>query len=85
MIARCRCGAEWQQHGNQSGHCATCHTTFSSNVAFDLHRRLVDGRPVCIPPAELRNRKGELVLEGRVDKIGTTQWGQRGSRPKELA
>lgn len=81
-IGRCGCGAYWQQHGNQSGHCVTCHLTFSSNVAFDLHRRApVDGEARCIHPAKVVNKKGAPVLQERTDNLGVTQWGQRGSRP----
>lgn len=83
-IGRCVCGATWAQHGNQSGHCAACHETFSSNFAFELHRRIKDGRAYCVHPGKVLNRKGMALLEARTDSLGTTQWGQR-SRPVPAA
>lgn len=45
MTIKCpRCPAEWS--GMNTGHCATCHTTFTGITAFDAHRR--NGQ--CLPP-----------------------------------
>lgn len=70
-IGRCACGASWHQRGNQSGHATCCHLTFSSEAAFGRHRRVT----TCVHPST-------VGLIPRVDKLGTEQWGQPGSRPR---
>ena len=32
------CGKSWNQVGNRTSHCATCHETFASLALFDAHR-----------------------------------------------
>lgn len=58
MSCICNFGA-----GTVTCHCAACHETFTSESAFDLHQRLDDnGKNVCLVPAYMRNKKGQLAM-----------------------
>ena len=60
------CGARWT--GTRPAHCAACHVTFSSDAAFDAHRR---GGGVCLDPATAVHADGSPRFELR--RNGT--WG----------
>lgn len=64
-LGTCRCGAQWIQHGNRTGHCAECHRTFTSLAAFDAHQRMLDRAPwqECVDPASLVRPTGEALFE----------------------
>lgn len=64
QIGTCRCGARWVQHGNRTGHCSTCHRTFTSLAAFDAHQRMLDRAPwqECVDPASQVHATGEPVF-----------------------
>jgi hypothetical protein len=76
------CGAEWQQSGNKTGHCSGCHRTFSGISTFDAHQRIVDGRNVCLDPAELIDKNGRPRFRTFTDKAGCEVWRSAKERPK---
>jgi hypothetical protein len=43
-------------------HCPTCHAHFSSNAAFDAHRKGPIGARYCAEPADLTSRAGVPVF-----------------------
>jgi hypothetical protein len=46
------CSAQWS--GLNTAHCSACHETFTTAVAFDMHRRGPHAKNTrhCIPPTE---------------------------------
>ena len=71
MIAHHGCGATWTQGGNRTGHCAgECHRTFSSEEAFEAHRK--DGH--CLDPATLLKKDGSPAWETFTDSSGCLVW-----------
>jgi hypothetical protein len=73
MIATHGCGARWTQGGNRTGHCCTCHRTFSSEEAFESHRT-PDGPTLCVDPATLLKRDGTPRWETFIDSAGCEVW-----------
>ena len=71
-----RCPTVWQQIGNQTGHCAQCHRTFSSLRAFDDHQVILERGVRCLDPGTLRNAKTNVSLYcTRPDSQGAAVWG----------
>jgi hypothetical protein len=77
------CGTDWPVHLTRFAHCGGCHKNFSSDSAFDAHRR---GDPEfgmrdCEHP-ELAGLVLRKVLVGeKILKV----WGWKGSRPSRRA
>lgn len=73
--ATCHCGARWVQSGNRTGHCASCHRTFSGVSAFDRHQTIVDGKSACLDPATRRGGDGvSPMFMSYLDRLGAQVW-----------
>ena len=74
------CGAVWT--ARNAAHCAGCHLTFSSDTAFDRHRR----HGQCVDPATAVSKSGESRFTLRRDRSGHPVWGLPGSwKPEDEA
>jgi hypothetical protein len=79
----CRCGTRWRQIGNRTGHCGSCHCTFSSLTAFDDHQSMQHGKSVCADPAELLTKAGEPRYRTFTDPLGAVVWRSTAERPPD--
>lgn len=81
VATHCRgCCASWNRT-TKTAHCATCHRTFTSPSAFDMHL-LTRG---CTDPAEVRTKAGERKFaDPKPNKYGTLVWRGAGEwKPEE--
>lgn len=81
VMTHCRqCHASWRRT-SKTGHCATCHRTFSTPSVFDMHL-LSRG---CTDPAEVRKRDGERKFaDPEPNAFGTLVWRGAGEwKPEE--
>lgn len=69
----CSCGAGWRSR--RAAHCAACHLTFSSDSAFDAHRRAGQ----CLDPATATRRDGTPRFQARSDTSAAALWGLPGT------
>jgi hypothetical protein len=79
METECGAGHKWRQSGNDTGHCAKCHRTFSGVLAFDKHQRFDSGLLRCLDPALVRTNDGGFWYEKVTDHL-TTYWRRRRNR-----
>lgn len=75
------CATTWHQAGNRTGHCSGCHRTFSGVTTFDAHQRIVNGRNVCLDPATLHDKNGDVRFRSFTDRAGATVWRNAQDRP----
>ncbi|WP_420897723.1 hypothetical protein [Cryobacterium glucosi] len=53
-VSHSKCGKEWKQRGNLTGHCAKCCETFEGLTLFDAHQLILpNGRVECRDPHSL--------------------------------
>lgn len=71
------CGSRWT--GHQKAHCAGCHLTFSSDSAFDTHRRGMR----CNDPSTMKRKDGTSLLALKVTEFGPI-WSHPGSVPTDV-
>jgi hypothetical protein len=67
------CGATWHQIASRTGHCCTCHRTFSSEEIFEAHRT-PDGPTPCVDPVTLLKKDGAPRFEAFTDLAGCEVW-----------
>lgn len=66
----------WEQRGEQTSHCANCHQTFTSLIAFDAHQAVLPDRTqersgvLCVPADQ-----DERFVAVRAD-AHTKYWGR---------
>ena len=70
-VGRCACGARWHQVASRT--CATCHLTFSSEFAWELHKTGPHPRS-CVDPSSLYTKAGERALRIKLDREGHAVW-----------
>jgi hypothetical protein len=68
--------------GGKACHCASCHRTFTTVTAFDMHRYEF----ACSDPAGMTRRDGSPALAViRKAKDGSPVWGQNGPQGRQFA
>lgn len=76
-VWKCDCGRKWT--GHTEAHCATCHTHFTSDGAFDRHLASPKSDDACYPPATILRKDGTPALEAIQRKYGLV-WRVRDDR-----